>query len=411
MRVLVTVASFPPVTDSAASLYGELAEDLIAARHEVAVVTENPSDHRPKASTRRWIPRVIHPGRTDGIAVWRVSRLLWISRIPAGNALRYVLTWMFFLLACLRAGRPDVVLSYSPPLNLAFAAYLVARIRRVPLVFNLQDIHPKVLVDLGFIKNRPVIRVLEAVERAMYRYSSHLIVYSKANAEYLARHAVPMHKVTIVPNWVDTAVVTPGPKENDFRRRHALTSKFVVSYAGTMGKAQQLEAVVEAASDLRAVEDIVVLLVGDGDSRDSLEAMIAAQDVPNVVLLPFQPKREYVNILNASDVCVLPLNKDTPTETVPGKLPQLMAAGRPIIAAVPAGGYVESIILAADCGICVPPGDSTGLRTAILALHDDPCSRGRMGRNGRVYAEREYSRRVCTARYLEVITKVARPSQ
>lgn len=409
MRILVTVASFPPIADSAASLYSELAEDLQAAGHDVAVVTEHPPDHRPDGSWRRWIPKVTHRGRTDGIDVWRVSRLLWISRIPGGNAIRYLVTWAFFLLACLRAGRPDVVIAYSPPLNLTFAGYLAARLRHVPFVFNLQDIHPKVLVDLGFIKNRMTIRVLEAVERALYRYSSYFIVYSKPNAQYLEGHGIETGRIAIIPNWVDTAAVTPGQKANDFRRRYALASKFVVSYAGTIGKAQHLEAVVDAARDLGSFEDLVVLLVGDGDSRAALESTIAAQNVRNVRFLPFQPKREYVNVLNASDVCLLPLNKDTPAETVPGKLPQLMASGRPIIAAVPAGGYVEAIILAADCGICVPPGDSGGLRTAILALHDDPASAERMGMNGRVYAEREFSRTACTARYLDVITTAARP--
>jgi len=408
MRVLVVVGSFPPDTTSTASLYGELADDLAAAGHDVAVVTEGPSASSRRGASPRWFGTFIASERSDAMVVWRVSRLLWMSRIPGGSAMRYLLASLLYVLAGLRAGPADVLLLYSPPLNLAFAAYLIARLRRVPLVFNLQDIHPKVLVDLGFVRNRMIIRVLEGVERLLYRDASHFIVYSRDNAAYLERHGVPAGQITIVPNWVDTAVVAPGPKANDFRKRHGLEGKFVVSYAGTIGKAQHLEAVVEAARSLEPTEDIEIVLVGDGDSRAALESWVAARNLGNVRFLPFQPKHEYVNILNASDICLLPLNKDTPPETVPGKLPQLMAGGRAILAAVPPGGYLESIIASAGCGVCVPPGDSSALGAAILALRDDPGLAARMGANGRVYAEREYARVSCTARYLQVMRKVAR---
>ena len=182
-----------------------------------------------------------------------------------------------------------------------------------------------------------------------------------------------------------------------------LGDKFVVTYGGTIGRAQHLESVISAAEILKEQLDIIFLLVGDGDSKLSLQQKVVKNNVSNIVFLPFQPKEQYIDILNATDVCLLPLSKDTPIQTVPGKLPQLMASGRPIIACVSSHGDVKNIIENAECGYCVEPGDSNGLALSILKLYGDRSIGKKMGENGRVYAEKEYSRRVCTKKYEEVL--------
>jgi colanic acid biosynthesis glycosyl transferase WcaI len=407
MKILTAVASFPPEVNSAAHLYRELTEDMRTQGHEVLVMTENPPGFRPAGHVRQSLAGAATLVRHDGTDVLRVSRLPWMSSWPGGKALRYFVTWILFVVAGLSCARPDVVLAYSPPLNLSFAAVVVARLRKLPLVLNMQDIHPKALVDLGFVRNAVLIRVLEAMERAIYRHAHHCIVYSRLNAEHLKRHGVPTNRITIIPNWVDTDVVTPGSGSKEFRDAQGLSPQEVVfSYAGTIGRAQGLDVVVRAAKELCGVRNLVVLMAGDGDSKAALEAAAAQAGVENLRFLPFLPQQDYLKMLAGSDVCLLCLNRDTPAETVPGKLPQLMAAGRPILAVVPAGGFVESTIRGADCGMSVAPGDPAGLKAAILTLHRDRGLRERMGISGRRYAEREYSRRACTARYLDVISGV-----
>ena len=403
MNILILIGSFPPDINSAANLYYELSEDLMKNNHKVVILTEFPDKIYGTNISQKHKLNIIFKENINGIDVHRISKLLWLSKVPIGNILRYLLTCILYLFRGIILKKPDVVLVYSPPLSIGFAGYLIAKIKNIPFLFNMQDIHPKVLIDLKFIRNTFIVNLLLNMERIIYKNAKNIIVYSKGNLEYLINNGVKKNKISIIHNWVDTEFVTPSDKMNDIRKIYMLGDKFVVTYAGSIGRAQFLEPVIAAAEILKEQNDIIFLLVGDGDSKSSLQKKVFNNNVGNVVFLPFQPKDQYVDILNASDVCLLPLSKDTPIQTVPGKLPQLMASGRPIIACVSSHGDVKYIIEKAECGYCVEPGDIKSLALSILKLYGNRSLGKKMGENGRVEAEKEYSRKVCTKKYEEVL--------
>jgi glycosyltransferase involved in cell wall biosynthesis len=228
----------------------------------------------------------------------------------------------------------------------------------------------------------------------------------------LISRGVEPAKLVVISNWADTERIVPGPKENGFREEHGLNGKFVVSYAGTIGWAQDLDTVIESAGLLRSYRDIRFILVGDGPKRRPLQAKASALGLDNVSFLPLQPRDRYPLLLNASDVCLISLNPRLTTPVVPGKLFDIMASGRPVVGDVPLDGDAPRIVAEGPCGICVAPGDPDRLAEAILKLYRDPALAAELGANGRRLVEHKYSRSICTRRYerllLDISVKSAR---
>jgi glycosyltransferase involved in cell wall biosynthesis len=212
-----------------------------------------------------------------------------------------------------------------------------------------------------------------------------------------------------VHNWVDLDRLQPGPRENAWRRKHSLGGLFVVSFAGTMGFAQGLEYVIEAAKTLRDREGIVFVLAGDGVLRPAIEESVSREALHNVRLFPTQPEDEYVQLLLASDACLVTLHKDLATPVVPGKLQSIMAAGRPAICMVNPASDARKIVEEAGCGYFLPAGAPGGLAEAVVSLSNDRALAERMGESGRRYAEAHFGRTESTERYADLLATLGGP--
>lgn len=168
MHVMLMLASYPPIIDSCARLYSELSESLRKMGHTVTVICEYPSEPGLVDRTHAYFTGGASPAAA-GETVLRVSALSFIAEIPGGKALRFWLSCLLFAVRGLFAKRPDVILVYSPPLYMGISGYIISKLKRTRFVFNLQDIHPKVLVDLGAIKNPLIKNVLYEMEKVCYK--------------------------------------------------------------------------------------------------------------------------------------------------------------------------------------------------------------------------------------------------
>ncbi len=334
---------------------------------------------------------------------------LWTPAMPRTNLiLRGVEHFMaptIFMLGGLFAQKHDVVLVYSPPLPFGLAAYGVSRLRRVPFVFNVQDLFPKEAVILGLLKNKTIIRAFEAIERFVYRKADFVTVHSSGNRDHVLTHGGDPGRTKVLHNWVDVERIHPRTRENDFRRKHSLDGRFVVSYAGTMGWCQDMSVILEAASRLQDNQDILFLMVGDGPDKMKAEEQSRRLGLNNISFLPMQPWDEYPNVLTASDVSMINLNENLTTPVVPSKLLNIMAAGRPVVASLPLAGDAPKIIAEAECGFCVEAGDAAGLAQSILTLYKQPKRAAEMGQKGRDYAEKHFSRQACISAYEDIFRK------
>jgi colanic acid biosynthesis glycosyl transferase WcaI len=411
MNILMLTQDFPPEIGSASHLFYELARSLVQSNNRVNVITTFPRYYSYRVveqksfAKSRW--KLFLRECINGINVIRMKTLPMPKGSIFARGVEQFLLPSILLFGGLFSGRHDVVLIYSPPLPLGLAAYLLSKVKRIPFIVNIQDLYPQAVVDQGLIKNRLLIRVFETIERFVYKKANFLTVHSEGNRDYLIAKGADPSRVVAIPNWADTDEIKPSTKHNQFRQENNLGKKFVVSYAGIMSPFQGLESIIYCAALLRRESDILFLMVGDGLEKEHLELEVAKLKLSNVKFLPMQPKSKYPQVLHASDVCLVSLNKKTKSPVVPAKLLGIMASGRPVIASVPLEGDTPKIVNDANCGLVVEPENPQMLADAILKLYNNSSLTEALGKNGREYVEKHFSLRVCSKMYEELFEKLS----
>jgi colanic acid biosynthesis glycosyl transferase WcaI len=209
--------------------------------------------------------------------------------------------------------------------------------------------------------------------------------------------------VVVIPNFVDTENIRPLPRMTSYRQELGLGERPVVMYAGNIGYSQSLELLVEAA---RALPHVDFVINGNGSARTTLE--VEARGVSNLVFGDFQPAERLAEVLATGDVHVVPLRRGLGRVSVPSKTYSIMAAGRPIVAAVDAGTEVTRLVDGAECGIVVGPDSPSEFIEAIRRLTDDLQGSAEMGRRARAYVEQQASPRAVAERYADLVREFRR---
>ncbi|HYN49383.1 MAG TPA: glycosyltransferase family 4 protein [Thermoleophilaceae bacterium] len=292
--------------------------------------------------------------------------------------------------AALRGPRPDVIYATSPPLTMALPA-LVAAVRwRAPLVFEVRDLWPEAPIQMGALRN-PLLRgAARTLERFVLRRATRVIALSPGIQRGVVAAGAPADRVVMVPNASDLDLFRPSPAPEQFR----------VSYFGTMGEANDLSPVIEAA---RLLDGVEFVLMGDGKHRTGLERSAP----PNVTFTGAAAGKEEVAELAASSSACLTVFKDVPVLATnsPNKLFDTFAAGRPAI--VNMDGWMRSLVEDNDAGLYVRAGDAGDLADKLAWLRDHPADAERMGHNARALAEREFDRERLASRALSVLEEAA----
>src|SRR3954453_140 len=388
VNILILCPHFAPDVAPTGEVITSITRELAARSHEVHVVTSLPwyEHHRIEEG---WDGRLVRQQPTDWGRITRVHPFPTDkTNIPARALAFGGFTALAGLTAAIGRPRPDVVLAMSPPLTLGLAGWGVARLRRAPFVFNIQDVFPDVAVELGVIKNPAVIRAASWLERFTYLRSDAGTVLSDDLRDNVAAK-VGSHRperVRMIPNFVDTDHIRPAAHDNSYRREYGLTGKTVVMYAGNVGFSQSLDLVLAAASALAHDPDLVFVINGGGSAGADLERRAAG--LANVRFVDMQPKDRLPELLSAADVHVVPLRRGLARSSVPSKLYSILAAGRPIVASVDLGTEVANVVERAGAGIAVPPDDAEALTKAIARMVADPEEARRMGAAGRASVER-----------------------
>ncbi len=405
MRILLLSTYFAPDIASTGVLMAQLAQELAQLGHTVTVVTSMPH----YGTNRIWDGyrgRLVRHERQGPLDVYHLY--LYVPG-HKGRSLGRVLNYASFnalsTAVALSRRRHDIVLVPSPPLTNALSADLVARIWRVPFVYNVQDIWPDVAVRMGALTNPKAIALSRRLEGYVYRRAKAVTVISEGFRRNLLAKGVSPAKIEVIPNFVDTGFIRPLPRQNAFSAAHGLDGKFVVLFAGNIGNSQGLEKVLDAALFLSDLEDILFLIVGNGASRPDVEAHARRLELANVRFLPFQPEEALPEMYASSDVCLVPLRAGFTNESVPCKVFSITASARPLIASVDEGSDTWEFVQQAGCGVCVPPEAPQALAEAIRLLYADPQRRELLGRNGRQHVTGHYSPQTIAARYHDLLRR------
>ncbi len=376
----------------------EFARRFVRQGHSVTMVTAASS---PAEARRR---------TEDGIEVVAVPAgfgdYVWATKLGYGRrALEFARFAVAATWAVLRLPRPDVIYATSPPLTMALPALAASKRFRTPLVFEVRDLWPAAPIEMGALPNPLLRRAARLLEKAVYRGSAHVNALSPGMREGVVAAGVSPERVSMIPNASDLDVFDPALDGSSTRRRLRLGDRFVCSYFGTMGEANDLTQVVDAAP---LAPEVAFVLHGDGKRREALQARARERGAANVIFSePIPDKSSVARLAAASDACMT-IYKDIPILATcsPNKLFDTFAAGRPAV--VNCDGWMRSLVEENEAGVFVRPGDPADLAAQVLALRDDPERRARMGANARALAEREFDRDLLAGRMLEVLERVAK---
>jgi lipopolysaccharide/colanic/teichoic acid biosynthesis glycosyltransferase/glycosyltransferase involved in cell wall biosynthesis len=406
MRILLLTQWFDPEPTFKGLLF---ARELAARGHEVEVLTGFPNypggKVYPGYQIRPWVREQI-----DGINVLRVA--LYPSHNNSG--LHRVFNYASFALSAAVIGttlirKPDVMYVYHPPITVGFAAAVIGFLRRTPFVYDIQDLWPDTVAASGMMSNPAALGLLGSLCKFVYRCASHITVLSPGFKEILAGRGVPLDKIDVIYNWCDETVFNV-----DYERGARLASsadKFSILFAGTMGTAQGLESVLQAAQIcLSTAPAVEFVFVGGGVDRAKLEKMAEEMKLDNVRFMPRQPMHAMGSILAGADVLLVHLKDDLLFRiTIPSKTQAYLAAGKPILMGV--RGDAADLVKQSQSGILCEPGNPQSIADAVKELADTGTERlAAMGRSGRAFYENALSFSIGVEKFDRVFKAAADPS-
>jgi colanic acid biosynthesis glycosyl transferase WcaI len=260
---------------------------------------------------------------------------------------------------------------------------------------------------MGRLRSKPLISVLKAIEKFVYRKADRIFVVSDSMKQNIIDKGVRSEKLAVIPNWVDAEFITPVERMNPFRIDQGLEDLFLVLFAGNVGYAAGLRNVLEAAKRVASNPRVFFLIVGEGSAKRGLRAYADELGLQNVRFLTTQPRELLPQLLGSADLSLVTLRTGMGSLSVPSKSYAIMASARPILAAVPEDSAVRDLIHRGDCGLWVQPDDPESIAQAILSVVDQPDRLEAMGQRGRVLAEKEFARPIGTTRYRELLRDLA----
>jgi glycosyltransferase involved in cell wall biosynthesis len=386
-------------------LFYELGKAMVGRGQKITVLTGFPKYNVDQEKlSLKYKKKFAMKEKVCGMDVLRIKVMSLPRYIPIARGMEHFINAFIFLLRGLFVKREayDKILVYSPPLPLGLTAYVLSRIKKVPYIFNVQDIFPQSAIDLGVLRNKVLINILRKIEKFIYKNAAVIAVHSEGNREYVISRGITPEKVKVVPNWVDTDAIKPGGAEHNLRKEWGLGDKFVVSFAGVIGYSQDLDIVIDSVEYLKDCNDMMFLIIGDGVVKQRLKDTVDSRGINNIHFFPMQPKEIYPSILHSSDIGLVTLKKEVKTPVVPSKLLAIMSAGRPVVASLACDGDAPRIISEAKCGICVEAEDSKMFAKAIREIYENRGLAEDFGRNGRKYAENEFALSKCAEKYIEM---------
>ena len=348
--------------------------------------------------------------RIDDIRILRAYTLPTLHNSFNHRVIAFCSFMFSAVFAGLRAGRVDIVIGTSPPIFQLVSAWLIAAIKRKPFVLEIRDLWPEFAIDIGVLKSRLLIWLSRGLESFMYARASHIVVNSPAFRDYLLDKGVSQSRISVVPNGVDPDMFQPESHGERLRNDLGLADKFIVTYAGALGMANDISTILRAATRLRGNDSVHVLLVGAGKEADNLRAEAEALRLTNVTFAGTYPKERMNEVLAASDVCVATLKNIRMFRTVyPNKVFDYMAAGRPVVLGI--DGVIRDVVEQAKAGIAVEPGNDEQLAAAVLTLAGDRDAAQAMGARGRRHVVKHFNRSHHAGQFMQILQEMAKPGR
>ena len=402
MHILLIHQAFATLDEPGGTRHHELSRYFADYGHKVTIITSPISYLTGKAQVSKipWGEK-----QTDGefITIFRAYAYPSLHHSFSFRLINFFSFMVSSFLIGLSVKKVDLVWGTSPPIFQGVTAWVLARLKRVPFLFEVRDLWPSFAVAVGVLRQPILIKLSEWLEGFLYHRADQVVVNSPGYIQHVQSRGA--HRVDLVPNGTDITMFNPSVDGTAFRQAHGLDDKFIALYAGAHGLSNDLGVVLESAKRLLPRKDINIVLLGDGKDKPALMAQAARDGLVNIIFLPPIPKVDMPSALAAANACIAILKPvGLYKTTYPNKVFDYMAAGKPVLLAI--DGVIREVIEKAGAGIPVPPGDPIALANAIQSLADNPELAYRMGQQARSYVETHFDRASLASKFIDILVRL-----
>lgn len=407
MKILIISQWYDPEPTFKGQLF---AEELVRRGHEVQVLTGFPN-YPTGTLYPGWTMRVFHREVVRGVHVLRVPLFPSHDSSARNRVLNYASFALSAAVGALFLPRPDVAYVYHPPATAALPALVLALVKDVPFVYDVQDLWPDSLEATGMVSDHRVLGAVAWGMRRLYGAATRVVVLSPGMRTLLGGRGTPEGKTDVIYNWAyesDLGTNRDSTGVAVAARPAELPDAFTVTFAGNLGTAQGLDVVLDAADILRDDPGVAFVIVGTGLEEARLKQSAADRGLEGVIFLPRRPVTEIGPILDASDALLVHLVDEPLFQvTIPSKTQAYLLTGRPVLMGV--AGDASTLVESAGAGLTFPPGDAGALADRVRQIRTmSPEARAEFGIRGRLFYDETLSLRSGAAEFERAFER-ARP--
>lgn len=360
MNVLIVTDTYPPLRTSGAQQIYDLGQAFIQEGHQVTIVTPEPNQTQS-----------IDIQTQEGVQVVRVKcfqtkDVNYIFRAFAEFANPFLIWHHLKSSTQMINQKIDGVIWYSPSI---FWGPLVKRLKthyQCKSYLILRDIFPDWALDLGIIKKGPVFWFLKAVEKFQYQQADRIGVQTPNSLTYFVnQHPNLKYKCEVLWIWIGESKVKPCSIDLS---QTPLNGRSVFVYAGNMGVAQNMDCLIDLASELKNRQDIGFVFVGRGSEVPRLRSRVADEDLVNTLFFDEIDADEIPALYTQCKAGILTLDTKHKTHNIPGKLLTYLRSGLPVLAIVNPGNDLLDLLAHQQVGIGIDSSQSTRVLNAFNQL-------------------------------------------
>ncbi|HEY5586299.1 MAG TPA: glycosyltransferase family 4 protein [Ruminiclostridium sp.] len=399
MNILIITDTYPPIIRSAGRIMKDLADEFFKNGHSVTVITliENNKEHN-ELNTDIYYENGV---RILRIKTFKLRNVGFIRRGLSEEIMPYLIN--IVSLSYFKSERFDLIIAYSPPINLYKVISKYKKLSGCKSYLVLRDIHPQTGKDLGIIKNPFIFNFYRRKEKKLYQISDYIAVQSPANKVFLLdNNDLDESKVDVLYNWKNTQIELSEPTTN-YRQKLGLDEKVICLYGGNMSITQDINELIEIATALQDRKNVCFLVIGFGAKKEQLICRANELQLKNTIFHDALPCEEYDLLVKQCDIGLIHLNKKFKTQNIPGRLLDYLFAGIPVIASVNQGNDIGQIIESADCGYVCESDSISDFQKCLEHLIDNAQDRKRMGKNGKIYLEKNLSSKYAYNKIMDTI--------
>lgn len=412
MNILYISQYFYPEMGAASARAYELSSYWVSKGHSVTVLTCLPNypDGKFYEEYKKKIWNAYLREEIQGINVVRAVTYPTHLRNSLRRGFNYISFFISSSFAIPFLRNYDIVIATSPPLFVGITGLFCSHLHRIPIVFEVRDLWPEVMSAVGAGGEESITyKFFDKIASVLYNKSDIIVTLTDSFKETIAStRGISSEKIKVIENAVDTDFFKPCPVEPTVLSGLGLKNKFIISYTGTIGLTHGVEVVLTAAEELKKkIPELVFLFVGSGYDKERLMKIKEEKGLDNIIFMGRQPRNKIPILINASDISLV-LSSKAPLlkKTIFAKVFEPMACGKPVI--VGAKGETENLVVnKAKAGIGFEPENVHGLIDSVTKLYENPQLRKDLGRNGRDFVTKEFSRSKKAMDYLNILEEIS----